>query len=49
MTATISGASAIAISLVVPGNGFVIMASLFGATAGFVLKRYAKRKSGLYA
>jgi hypothetical protein len=25
------------------------MASLFGATAGFALKRYAQRKSGLYA
>ena len=49
LTAIISGAAAIGISLVVPGNGFVIMASLFGATAGFAFKRYAQRKRGSYA
>jgi 4-azaleucine resistance transporter AzlC len=49
LTAIISGAFAIAISLILPGNGFIIMASLFGATAGFALKRYAQRKKGLYA
>lgn len=49
LTAIISGASAIAISLIVPGNGFIIMASLFGATAGFALKRYAQRKRESYA
>jgi 4-azaleucine resistance transporter AzlC len=49
LTAIISGAFAIAFSLIVPGNGFIIMASLFGATAGFALKRYAQRKKGLYA
>jgi 4-azaleucine resistance transporter AzlC len=49
LTAIISGAAAVGISLVVPGNGFVIMASLFGATAGFALKRYARRKRGSYA
>ncbi len=49
LTAIISGASAIIISLIFPGNGFIIMASLFGATAGFALKRYAQRKKGLYA
>jgi 4-azaleucine resistance transporter AzlC len=49
MTAIISGVASIGISLVIPGNGFVILASLFGATAGFALKRYAQRKRGLYA
>lgn len=49
LTAIISGAAAIGFALVVPGNGFVIMASLFGATAGFALKRYAQRKRGSYA
>ncbi|MDD2836653.1 MAG: AzlC family ABC transporter permease [Methanothrix sp.] len=49
LTAIISGASAIIISLIFPGNGFIIIASLFGATAGFALKRYAQRKKGLYA
>jgi predicted branched-subunit amino acid permease len=49
LTAVISGISAVVISLAIPGNGFVIMASLLGATAGFALKRYAQRKRGLYA
>jgi 4-azaleucine resistance transporter AzlC len=49
LTAIISGAAAIGAALVVPGNGFVIMASLFGAMAGFALKRYAQRKRGSYA
>lgn len=44
LTAIISGAAAISISLVVPGNGFVIIASLLGATAGFALKTYARRR-----
>ncbi|HPS90911.1 MAG TPA: AzlC family ABC transporter permease [Methanothrix sp.] len=44
LTAIISGVAAIAISLVVSGNSFVIMASILGATAGFALKRYARRR-----
>lgn len=44
LTAIISGASAIGLSSIVPGNSFVVMASLFGATLGFALKRYAQEK-----
>jgi predicted branched-subunit amino acid permease len=49
LTAVISGAAAIAISLIVPGNSFVIISSIIGATAGFALKRYAKRMRKAYA
>ncbi|HSD56591.1 MAG TPA: AzlC family ABC transporter permease [Methanotrichaceae archaeon] len=49
LTAIISGALAIAVSLLLPGNFFVIIASLLGATAGFALKRYAQRERGSYA
>ncbi|OPY54948.1 MAG: AzlC protein [Methanosaeta sp. PtaU1.Bin112] len=48
LTAIVSGAAAIAISFVVAGNSFVIMASLFGATAGFALKRYARKRRSHY-
>ena len=49
LTAIISGALAIAVSLLLPGNFFVIIASLLGATAGFAIKRYAQRERGSYA
>jgi 4-azaleucine resistance transporter AzlC len=49
LTAVISGATAIAISLIIPGNSFVIISSIIGATTGFALKRYAKRREGDYA
>jgi 4-azaleucine resistance transporter AzlC len=44
LTAIVSGALAIAISLLLPGNSFVVIASVLGATAGFALKRYAQRE-----
>ena len=44
LTALVSGALAVVLSLMMPGNGIVILASILGATAGFALKRYAKRK-----
>lgn len=49
LTAIISGSLALAISLLVPGNSFVIIASMLGATAGFALKRYAQRDRRPYA
>ncbi len=49
LTAIISGALAIAVSLLLPGNSFVVIASVLGATAGFALKRYAQRDRGFYA
>lgn len=48
LTAIVSGILAIAISLLLPGNSFVVIASMLGATAGFAIKRYAKR-DGSYA
>ncbi len=43
LTAIISGAAAVAISVALPGNAFVVIASLLGATAGFAIRRYAQR------
>lgn len=42
LTAIISGALAVVITLLIPGNAFVIIASLLGATIGFVIKRHAQ-------
>ena len=44
ITALLSGAIALGLSLWLPGNGYVIMASLIGATCGFLLRRFALRK-----
>jgi len=49
LTAVITGAMAIAASILLPGNSFVIIASLLGATTGFALKRYAQRRRGFNA
>ncbi len=49
LAAIISGSLAIIISLLLPGNSFVVIASLLGATAGFALKRYAQRERRPYA
>jgi 4-azaleucine resistance transporter AzlC len=49
LTAIISGVSAIVLSFIVPENSFVIIASLFGATVGFALKRYLQKKRKSYA
>ena len=48
-TAIISGSLAIAISLLIPDNSFVVIASLLGATVGFALKRYAQKDRRSYA
>jgi len=49
LTAVIAGSLAIAASILLPGNSFVIIASLLGATTGFSLKRYAQSKRGFNA
>lgn len=49
LTAIISGASAVIISIMMPGNAFVVIASLLGATAGFAIRRYSQRKRQSYA
>ena len=45
-TALITGFVATALSLLHPGHSFIIMASLFGASLGFALKRYDDRRRG---
>jgi 4-azaleucine resistance transporter AzlC len=44
LTALLSGAVAIGVCLLIPGNGYVIIASLLGATAGFALLKAHQRK-----
>ena len=44
LTAIISGTLAVTLSLLIPGNAFVVIASVLGATAGFALKRYEQKK-----
>lgn len=43
VTALIAGASAVALSLVIPGNAYIIIATLFAATAGVALKKRSPR------
>ena len=47
LTALITGGLAIVLSVLFPGDLFVIIASLLGASAGFALKRYDKLRRGL--
>ena len=49
LTAAIAGLLPTAVSILLPGNSFVIIASLLGATLGYALKRYALRKRWLNA
>lgn len=49
LTAAIAGLLAAAISILLPGNSFVIIASLLGASLGYALKRYALGKRWLDA
>ena len=46
LTALITGCLAIVLSILFPGDLFIIIASLLGASAGFALKRYDKRRRG---
>lgn len=46
LTALISGVVAIGVALVLPGNAYVIVASLVGATAGYGLLKMQQRRGG---
>jgi 4-azaleucine resistance transporter AzlC len=44
ITAVMSGTVAVLLSLLIPGNSYVVVASLSAATAGFALRRYAQKQ-----
>jgi len=46
LTAALAGLLATAISILLPGNSFVIIASVLGASLGFAVKKYASLQSG---
>ena len=43
VTGLIAGGAAVCLSVLIPGNAYVVLASLFAATAGFVLQRRARK------
>ncbi len=43
-TAFLSGGLALTLYLALPGNGYVVLASVLGATGGFALRRWARRR-----
>ena len=49
LTAALAGILATAISILLPGNSFVIIASVLGASLGFAVKRYALQRGWLNA
>ena len=42
LTAILAGASAVGLSLVIPGNAYIIIATLFAASAGVIIKKWRK-------
>lgn len=42
ITALIAGAAAVALSLVLPGNAYIIIATLFAATVGVIIKKWRR-------
>lgn len=42
VTAGIAGASAVLLALLIPGNAYIVLASVFAATAGVMLKRFVQ-------
>lgn len=48
ITAIFAGALAVILSLLIPGNFYVVLASLLAATAGFGLRRYVQKKKGIH-
>lgn len=42
LTAALSGVFALIFYLALPGNGYVVIGSILGATSGFVLRRWAR-------
>lgn len=49
LTAVVAGSLAVVASILLPGNSFVIVASLVGATIGFSLKRHAQSRGAYNA
>ena len=49
LTAVLAGLLATTISILLPGNSFVIIASLLGASLGYAIKRYALQRGWLNA
>ena len=45
-TAALAGGAAVALSLWIPGNAYVVLASLFSATAGVLIRRKLRKKEG---
>ncbi|GAI17603.1 unnamed protein product, partial [marine sediment metagenome] len=43
ITAIIAGASAVILSVTVPGNSYIILASILAATLGLVLRKWIKK------
>ena len=44
LTAVIAGVTAVALSLMIPGNAYIVIASVIAATLGVVIKRSAMRR-----
>ena len=46
LTAIVAGAIAVALSLVLPGNSYIVVASLVAATLGVIVKKWRKTDAG---
>lgn len=49
MTGITAGVLAVVLALLVPGNSYVVIASLLAATFGFWLRRYARGRKAMHA
>lgn len=49
MTGVTAGVLAVILALLVPGNSYVVIASLLAATFGFWLRRYARGRKAIHA
>lgn len=48
ITGIVAGIVAVVLSLLIPGNSHVVIASLIAATTGFWLRRYVQKKKGVH-
>ena len=48
VTGIAAGVLAVILSLLIPGNSHVVVASLLAATAGFGLRKYGRKKKGIH-
>lgn len=48
VTGVMAGVIAVILSLLIPGNSYVVIASLLAATAGFGLRKYVRKKKGIH-